>query len=148
MSAVGRIGTNFNVAVMGVDLESVRPSANSPAGSPVYRFINGAMKFVDEIPTGIQNTVNSVPEVYSLSQNYPNPFNPVTQLEFGISKLGFVSLKVYDLLGKEVAVLVNEKLSPGIYKATFNGSNFASGVYFVRMESGDFRDIKRMVLIK
>ena len=148
MNAVGRIGTNFNVAVMGVDLESVRPSANSPAGSPVYRFINGAMKFVDEIPTGIQNTVNSVPEVYSLSQNYPNPFNPVTQLEFGISKLGFVSLKVYDLLGKEVAVLVNEKLSPGIYKATFNGSNFASGVYFVRMESGDFRDIKRMVLIK
>ncbi len=90
----------------------------------------------------------SIPLEYKLYQNYPNPFNPVTNLEFGISKLGFVSLKVYDILGKEVAVLVNEKLSPGIYKATFNGSNFASGVYFVRMKSGDFSETKAMMLVK
>ena len=89
-----------------------------------------------------------VPSNIKLYQNYPNPFNPVTNLEFRIPESGFISMKVYDILGKEVAVLVNEMLSPGIYKATFNGSNFASGVYFVRMESGDFRDIKRMVLIK
>ena len=91
-----------------------------------------------------------------LFQNCPNPFNPTSHLEFGISDLGFVSLKVYDILGKEVAVLVNEKLSPGIYKAAFNGSSFPSGVYFYRlvvnpsnpMESNGFTDIKRMVLIK
>ena len=85
---------------------------------------------------------------YKLNQNYPNPFNPVTNMEFGISKSGFVTLKVYDMLGKEVATLVNENLSPGKYTVNFNGSNFASGVYFYRMESGEFRDIKRMVLIK
>ena len=90
----------------------------------------------------------SIPLEYKLYQNYPNPFNPVTNLEFGISKFGFVSLKVYDILGKEVAVLVNEKLSPGIYKATFNGSNFASGVYFVRIKSGDFSETKAMMLVK
>ncbi|MBL8007391.1 MAG: T9SS type A sorting domain-containing protein [Ignavibacteria bacterium] len=88
------------------------------------------------------------PEKYKLSQNYPNPFNPVTNVEFGISKLGFVSLKVYDMLGKEAATLVNEILSPGKYTVKFNGNNLASGVYFYRMESGDFKDIKRMVLVK
>ena len=85
---------------------------------------------------------------FRLEQNYPNPFNPVTNLEFGISELGFVSLKVYDLLGKEVSVLVNEKLSPGIYKSTFNGSNFASGVYFYKLETDNFVQTKRMVLLK
>ena len=69
-------------------------------------------------------------------------------MEFGISKSGFVTLKVYDMLGKEVATLVNENLSPGKYTVKFNGSNLSSGVYFYRMESGEFRDIKRMVLIK
>lgn len=89
-----------------------------------------------------------VPMEYKLFQNYPNPFNPVTHLEFRIPESGFVSLKVYDILGREVAVLVNEKLSPGRYKTEFNGSNFASGVYFIRMEAGDFREIKKMILIK
>ncbi|MBL8007233.1 MAG: T9SS type A sorting domain-containing protein [Ignavibacteria bacterium] len=92
--------------------------------------------------------VIDLPEKFTLSQNYPNPFNPVTNVEFGISKLGFVSLKVYDMLGKETATLVNEILSPGKYTVKFNGGNFASGVYFYRMESGEFKDIKRMVLIK
>ena len=102
------------------------------------------------------NEVNNIlPDNFYLRQNFPNPFNPVTHLEFGISDLGFVSLKVYDILGKEVAVLVNEKLSPGIYKATFNAldarqvSNFASGVYFYSLLiDGNVMDTKRMVLLK
>jgi len=77
-------------------------------------------------------------------------------LEFGISKLGFVSLKIYDILGKEVAPLVNNRLSPGKYKAEFDGSGLASGVYFYRLvvslstpiEAGSFTDTKRMLLIK
>ncbi|MBK8552309.1 MAG: T9SS type A sorting domain-containing protein [Ignavibacteria bacterium] len=88
------------------------------------------------------------PNEFELKQNYPNPFNPVTNLEFGISDLGFVSLKVYDLLGKEVATLVNEKLSPGNYKVEFDGSGLTSGVYFYRLNAGDFTDTKRMMLIK
>ena len=90
--------------------------------------------------------------ILSFSQNYPNPFNPVTNLEFGISDLGFVSLKVYDLLGKEVMTLVNEKLSPGTYEVEFSatggGSGLTSGVYFYRITAGEFTDTKRMMLLK
>lgn len=106
--------------------------------------------------TDITRISSDIPEKYSLSQNYPNPFNPVTNLEFGISDLGFVSLKIYDVLGKEVATLVNEKLSQGNYKVEFDGSGFSSGVYFYRlvvsssnpMTARDFTDTKRMMLIK
>ncbi|MCB0727226.1 MAG: T9SS type A sorting domain-containing protein [Ignavibacteriae bacterium] len=90
----------------------------------------------------------SIPTEYSLSQNYPNPFNPTTNLEFGIPELGFVSLKVYDISGKEVATLVNEIKSPGRYNVKFDGSNFASGVYFYKITSGNFSAVKRMFLIK
>lgn len=96
----------------------------------------------------VKSLSTEVPEQFSLSQNYPNPFNPVTNLEFGISDLGFVSLKVYDILGKEVVTLVNEKLSPGNYKVQFDGSNLSSGVYLFRIESGDFVETKRMLLVK
>ena len=104
----------------------------------------------------IQVTGNSVPDKFELFQNYPNPFNPATNLEFGIPDLGFVSLKVYDVLGHEVKTLVNENKPAGRYEVTFNGTGLPSGVYFYRlvvspsnsMESGVFRDIKRMVLIK
>ncbi|MBK8552541.1 MAG: T9SS type A sorting domain-containing protein [Ignavibacteria bacterium] len=98
-------------------------------------------------PVGI-NTNNLIAESYSLSQNYPNPFNPVTNLEFGISKFGFVSLKIYDVIGKEVAVLVNENLQPGTYKYNFDASNLTSGVYFYRIEAGDFRETRSMMLLK
>ena len=97
---------------------------------------------------GIKNISTEVPSGFSLSQNYPNPFNPVTNLEFGISDLGFVTLKVYDLLGKEVSTLVNEKLNPGTYRVEFNAGSLTSGVYFYRLSTGDFSDTKRMILIK
>lgn len=102
----------------------------------------------------VQQISSEVPSAYKLFQNYPNPFNPVTHLEFEISKPGFVSLKVYDLLGKEVATLVNEKLSPGKYSAVFDagdarqGSNFASGTYIYKIESGDFTEVRKMMLLK
>jgi len=99
-------------------------------------------------PVGIEQVENYIPTLFSISQNYPNPFNPVTHLEFGISDLGFVSLKVYDILGKEVKTLVKEIKPAGNYRVEFDGSNFASGVYFYRLESGDFVQTKRMVLIK
>ncbi|MBK8552310.1 MAG: SBBP repeat-containing protein [Ignavibacteria bacterium] len=98
--------------------------------------------------TGIVHVSSEVPEKFSLFQNFPNPFNPVTNLEFGISDLGFVSLKVYDILGKELATLVNEKLSPGKYKAEFDGSGLPNGVYFYRLTAGEFTETKRMMLIK
>ena len=96
----------------------------------------------------ISSQSQELPESFSLSQNYPNPFNPVTNLEFGISDLGFVSLKVYDLLGKEVAILVNETLLPGNYKVKFDASNLTSGIYFYELQVNNYREVKKMVLLK
>ena len=88
------------------------------------------------------------PSIFSLSQNYPNPFNPSTKIKFDIPKGSLVKLKVYDILGREVAVLVNEKLTAGIYEYDWNASALPSGVYFYRLEAGDFIETKRMVLVK
>jgi len=85
---------------------------------------------------------------YHISQNYPNPFNPVTNLEFGIPKLGFVSLKVYDLVGNEVKTLVNEIKPAGSYSVTFDGSNLSSGIYFYKITADDFSSVKKMTLVK
>ena len=85
---------------------------------------------------------------YWISQNYPNPFNPVTYLEFGISNLEFVSIKVFDVLGTEVAALVSEKREPGNYTVEFDGSKFTSGIYYYRITAGSFTETKRMVLLK
>ena len=96
----------------------------------------------------VNNISAEIPASFSLSQNYPNPFNPVTNLEFGISNLGFVSLKVYDALGKEVKTLVNEMKSPGIYRVDFDGSGLSSGIYFYKLSTGSFSETKRMILLK
>ncbi len=98
--------------------------------------------------TGFSNTSSEIPDRYYLSQNYPNPFNPVTNLEFGISNLGFVSLKIYDVSGKEIKTLVNEIKQPGMYKVEFDGSSLASGIYFYTIEAGSFKQTKRMLLLK
>ncbi|MCI0473390.1 MAG: T9SS type A sorting domain-containing protein, partial [Ignavibacteria bacterium] len=98
--------------------------------------------------TAIGNENNGIPTVFSLSQNYPNPFNPVTKINFAIPKQSQVLIKVYDILGREVVTLVNDVKSPGYYSVDFDGSNFASGVYFYRIEAGTFTDVKRFMLIK
>lgn len=99
-------------------------------------------------PVGIQNSSSEIPDQFYISQNYPNPFNPTTNLGFGISDLGFVSLKIYDIQGKEVAVLVNENLSPGSYEYEWNASGFPSGVYFYKLQAGDYSEVKKMSLTK
>lgn len=97
---------------------------------------------------GIQQISHEAPDSFSLTQNYPNPFNPVTNINFQLSKSAFVRLTVFDMLGKEVEVLVNEELRAGTYNTDWNASNYASGVYFYRLEAGDFSDIRKMVLVK
>ncbi len=85
---------------------------------------------------------------FALDQNFPNPFNPATQLRFTIAGVRFVTLKVYDVLGREVASLVNERKSPGTYEVNFDGSALPSGVYFYRLEAGSFIETKKFVLLK
>lgn len=85
---------------------------------------------------------------YDLAQNYPNPFNPSTVIKYQLPKDGYVTLKIYDILGREIATLVNEFKSQGRYNATFNGSNFASGVYIYQLKAGDFVANKKLILMK
>ncbi|MBK8553313.1 MAG: T9SS type A sorting domain-containing protein [Ignavibacteria bacterium] len=134
---------------MGVDVESLRPAFDSPSGSPVARLMKGAIDFVDGMLTDV-TPVNTgvIPQTFSLAQNFPNPFNPTTKINFSIPKQGLVTLKIYDVLGKEVMTLVNETKAVGNYEVEFNGSNLASGAYFYRIESGEFTNIKRMILLK
>lgn len=88
------------------------------------------------------------PYAFSLRQNYPNPFNPSTTIDFSIPNSSKVELKVYDLLGREVATLVNEYKQAGNYSVQFNALSLASGVYFYKIASGNFQDVKKMILIK
>ncbi len=85
---------------------------------------------------------------YELFQNYPNPFNPNTKINFALPKQGFVTLKIYDITGREIKTLVNEVKQAGYYTVDFNASHLSSGVYFYKIQSGDFSSVKRMVLIK
>ena len=92
--------------------------------------------------------LNSLPSEFNLHQNYPNPFNPKTIINYELGIKNYVSLKLYDVLGNEVVTLVNEKQSTGSYKVEFDGSNFASGMYFYKLEAGNFSETKRMILLK
>lgn len=89
-----------------------------------------------------------IPEKYSLSQNYPNPFNPSSVIRFRIKETGFVTLKIFDVTGKEITSLINEKLHPGEYETIFDGTLLPGGVYFYSLSAGDYKETKKMVLIK
>jgi hypothetical protein len=114
----------------------------------------------------ITNLNTQIPDKFSLYQNYPNPFNPITKIKFDIpaenkfplSKVedapgrrglkGVVSLNIYDITGREIQTLVNEKLNPGTYEVMFDGSNLSSGIYFYQLRSGEFVETKKLILLK
>ena len=101
-------------------------------------------------PIGIDPISSEIPSQFSLSQNYPNPFNPATKIKFAIP-FGYASqtvLSVYDILGREVEVLVNEQLRPGTYEVDWEASSFPSRVYFYTITSGTFKETRKMVLLK
>jgi len=107
----------------------------------IFKTTNGGSTWIKPINT-------EVPESYKLYQNYPNPFNSMTNVKFQMLNAGNVSLKIYDVLGKEVTTLVNERFQPGTYQVSFDGSGLPSGVYFCKFESGDFSAVTKMILLK
>jgi hypothetical protein len=111
-------------------------------GLAVYN--EGGVVSVEENPT-IRGTI---PKEYLLSQNFPNPFNPSTKIKYSIPKLSFVTIKIYDVLGGEVATLVNEEKQTGTYEITWYAEGLPSGVYFYKLQAGSFVETKKMVLIK
>jgi hypothetical protein len=92
--------------------------------------------------------ISGLPSDYSLSQNYPNPFNPSTKIEYSIPEQSFVQLNVYDILGNEVATVVNQEQSTGTYRADFNGENLASGLYIAKLQAGDYTKSIKMTLLR
>ena len=105
--------------------------------------------------TGLDSTLTSTgefiyehPQSYALHQNYPNPFNPSTQINYELKNTNYVTLKVFDLNGKEIAELVNQKQNAGIHSVDFNAVNFPSGIYFYTLEAGDFKETRKMLLVK
>jgi hypothetical protein len=98
--------------------------------------------------TGIKKNNNITPVSYKLFQNYPNPFNPTTTITFNIIKQDRVSLKVYNILGEVVSNLIDEVKSPGNYSIRFDAHRLSSGIYFYELNTGDFREVKKMVILK
>ncbi|MFH1198041.1 MAG: T9SS type A sorting domain-containing protein [bacterium] len=125
-------------------IENPSPMMVSDGTGPVSNFIYRKYQTVfSNVDNNKTNVINFI-----LGDNYPNPFNPSTVISFQLSVFSEVRLVVYDLLGREVATVVNEYKSPGIYKVEFNASNFPSGVYFYQLKSGNFIETKKMVLLK
>jgi endonuclease I len=138
-----------------------RPTAVNTTYSGVLTIVNSDstitvnLKGVSNSSIGVNNISSEVPQETKLYQNYPNPFNPTTKIKFQISRHGgssaensFVSLKVYNLLGKEVATLVNEKLDAGVYEIPFSGINLSSGFYLYKLESGNFKQTNKFIILK
>lgn len=104
------------------------------------------------VTIGVNQISTEIPQSFSLHQNYPNPFNPAAKIRFeipvGNGRDRSVKLNVFDILGKEVTVLVNEELNPGVYEVDFDGTNLPSGIYYYSLSAGSFTQTKKMVLIK
>ncbi len=127
--------------------------ANAPLGEYTFRAVFNGVTYETNFnvgTTGVQNITSEVPVEYSLSQNFPNPFNPTTKIRFDVPSgaNGNTILSIYDITGREVATLVNEQLAAGSYEYTLDGSAFASGMYFYKMQNGNFIQTKKMLLVK
>lgn len=133
-SHVGFVTTEYSKSIQ-IDL------SNSPV-------VNGIDIDVPLSPSAVQENDGQNPKTFNLYQNYPNPFNPTTKIEFDLSTDENVSLKVYDVLGKDVAVLVDNFIRAGNYSVDFNASNLTSGIYFYELKAGSFHQMRKMILLK
>jgi hypothetical protein len=112
-----------------------------------FSLVNISIEGSSELPKNLF-AENSAPKEYLLEQNYPNPFNPSTQIKFSIPQNEFVILKVYDIIGREIAELVNEQKPAGTYSVSFDASNLASGIYLYSINAGTFKQINKMILLR
>ena len=121
---------------------------------PIWtRLVGGTLSIwtaIVDFTTDINNPVNNIPSEYALNQNYPNPFNPSTEIHYDLKNNGFVTLKIFDILGKEIATIVDGYKTAGSYDVTFlaNEFNLSSGVYFYKLTAENFEDTKSMLLVK
>ncbi|RPI18092.1 MAG: alpha/beta fold hydrolase [Ignavibacteriae bacterium] len=160
-SHIFRAGNRIRITMTNLDQttdESFFPLEGNPMVLPVLMngssYINLNENSYIELPVlgtppiGVNNGSSNIAREYSLSQNFPNPFNPVTKIEYALPESDKVVLKVYDLLGKEVRTLVNELQRPGFHTVIFDASGLSSGIYFYKLTTDNFQDVKKMILVK
>lgn len=126
-------------------------SATSVSGKTVTKPLpapRGNIQFTVTNVTGIEPVAAGIPNKFSLHQNYPNPFNPVTKIKFDIAKNTNVKLSIYDITGKEVLKITDAYMTAGSYSYQWNASGFASGIYFYRLDAGNYSEVKKMILVK
>jgi hypothetical protein len=133
---------------------------SSPEGYPIFDYTDlnnpialGSIAKYGDPSTGVKDKNEGIPTKFGLSQNYPNPFNPTTTIKYSIptmvnDNLSFVQIKVFDTIGRETAVLVNETKTPGNYSVTFDAGNLTSGIYFYKLTAGSTSIVKKMILLK
>ena len=112
-------------------------------GGTILRTTNGGVSFVEE-----DEILSEIPSNYELSQNYPNPFNPTTTISYSIPKTSFIKLSIFDILGQEIETLVDEQKYVGTYEITWYAEKLSGGIYFYRLQAGDFVETKKMVLLR
>jgi hypothetical protein len=145
-NAVGGSSQGYSVAISSNGSTAIEGGYSDNVGTgAAWVFFNPSI--------GISQISTNVPEKFSLEQNYPNPFNPSTKIKFDVPAFergegGMTVLKVYSNLGNEIATLVNDKLQPGTYEVTFNASQYSSGIYFYKLQTDNFSETKKMLLIK
>jgi hypothetical protein len=127
---------------MAGEFDNTIPFTLGPNGSISEE--GGSLKIVD----AIAEETFEIPKVFALYQNYPNPFNPTTTISYDVPKQSLVNIKVYDIIGREIAELVNDQHAAGAYKILWNAKGYASGVYYYRITAGDFVSVKKLVLVK
>lgn len=143
-------GTNWAAVNDGLNNDII---VISFAVSGAYIFIstlnNGIwMRPLSEVITDVKNRLNNLPTSFSLQQNFPNPFNPTTTIDYSLPKSEFVTIKLYDAIGREIKTLVKGQKTAGNYSMQFNGSNLSSGIYFYRMQSGNYVETRKLLLLK
>ena len=153
-------GTNGGVFLSTNNGTSWTEANNGLTNTPVALVISGSNLFagtdsnrvwrrpLSEMITGVENEGSEVPSQFILEQNYPNPFNPSTTISISLPSSEFVTLKVYDVLGNEVATLVNEEKPAGSYEVEFVANGLSSGIYFYKITAGSFIETKKLILLR
>lgn len=134
--------TDLNINALATDGADVYVGAGGQLGHGIWS------RPLSQIITSVNGIKNNVPSEFLLLQNYPNPFNPVTTISYIIPKTSWVTLKVYDILGREVSTMVDKNERTGKYSVTFKGDNLSSGVYFYQLKAGNFTETKKLLLLK
>ncbi len=146
-----RIPIDFEVSDNDGDVAAQREGqldySKDAEGTSYSNFSVWTYTWINDWVTAVDNNKQSV-NSYTLYQNYPNPFNPTTQINYSIEKAGMVTLNVYDVLGRKVASLINEYQTAGSHTLNFNAASLASGIYFYRLEAGNYNSVKKMILMK